>query len=141
LAIGAAIAGAAAVITKLLSSNKSKNKGKEQSRRMKAPRFTDPNYPTPESYINQPSDVEFSVALAKRLECNLKYILEDDESDLFSMIDSACDKGFIDGKTKDMLHRFRMARNDCVHGEGRKISQDQRRKWVEAVISLEDSEE
>ncbi len=116
------------------------NKGKENSRRMKAPRFTDPNYPTPESYINQPSDVEFSVALAKRLECDLKFILDDDESDLCSMIDSARDKGLIDDETQDMLHRFRKARNKCVHGEGSNISQNQRRKWVEAVITLEDSE-
>ena len=139
VAIGVAIAGAAAAISKLLSSNKSKNK--EKSRHMKAPRFTDPDYPTLESYINQPSDIEFSVALAKRLERDLRYILDVNESDLFSMIDSAHEKGLIPDNTKDLLHQFRMVRNKCVHGDGINISQDQRRKWVEAVISLEDSEE
>ncbi|MCQ2070516.1 MAG: hypothetical protein MJZ68_05255 [archaeon] len=97
-----------------------------------------------EDYYDEPDDAVFCMQLVKRLEYDLREVLEhspDERIDLFALMREAELRGAFESRlVKDALHELRTVRNAYIHDEGKPISKTSRQFWVVAVFSLEDYE-
>ena len=109
----------------------------------RAPHIVIKDMDTIDDYMGIESDTDFVVSLGKRLEHDLKYILgysDDDHLTIGNLLSKAWDEHYFMDKYGliDILHEFRKTRNEVVHGDGGEISLKDRRRWTEAVFSLEE---
>ena len=113
---------------------------------VRAPHVAIDGLDTVEDYVYLKSDLDFAVNLSKRIEHDLRIILDYDEdytSSLGRLMGEANDKKVF-GDDEDLynsLNNFRRTRNKLVHGEGTEIQFKFRLEWTLAAFKLEQSEE
>lgn len=99
-----------------------------------------------EDYVYLDSDTDYVVLLAKRIEHDLRFILDHDDNDrlpLGELLGEAVDCNVFgdDEELYNSINEFRMTRNKIVHGEGTTITFKFRLKWALAAFKLEEPDE
>ena len=130
--------------TKVKNSVATRISGPDRSDR-KAPHYPIGNLNTKEDYVHLKSDVDFVEHLSKRLERNLRYILECDDKGvrLDGLIEKAR-KHKVFGDDGDLylsILNFSIVRNKMILGEEAPISLKNRLIWTRDVFELEDGVE
>lgn len=109
--------------------------------RTKAPSIPDGDYSEPDDFYNESDPLVFAAYLGRRLERNLRYILEYENAypkpTLFNMLNEACECGCIKRPIFHDLDNFRKFRNSVIHDMGSVMTPINKISWVNSVFSLE----